>query len=422
MRLNKRITASIQFLLSVIAMSCWVLSAQAQSTSAAPLSRAVSLKDVFDTAWSRQPEARALQLRRDAAQSQAKAAGLLSPEPPSLEVSQRSDRTADNNGVRQAEVGIAVPIWLPGQRSASLDLAQAEISFVERKLLASQLRLASSVREAWWNWLRARVDAELAREQLINAQRLAADVAKRTNAGDLAKSDQHQAEGVAAAAEALAGQADAASASAFAQVASLTGVSFEANLSIHGVAEHPPIPAQSLEHPLLAELENRIAVAERTASLISTQTRTNPELTVATTRDRGAFGERYVQTVLVGVRLPFGGGPRYEARIATAQAEAVEVQSILMLEKDRLQSDQRAAAFRAESARVQLDAAQRRARLAKESRSFFDKSFRLGETDLPTRLRIEAEAVEAERQEARSQIDLAAAISAWRQSLGLLPQ
>ena len=422
MRLNKRIMASIQFLLSVIAMSCWVLSAQAQSTSAAPLSRAVSLKDVFDTAWSRQPEARALQLRRDAAQSQAKAAGLLSPEPPSLEVSQRSDRAADNNGVRQAEVGIAVPIWLPGQRSASLDLAQAEISFVERKLLASQLRLASSVREAWWNWLRARVDAELAREQLTNAQRLAADVAKRTNAGDLAKSDQHQAEGVAAAAEALAAQADAASASAFAQVASLTGVSFEANLSIHGVAEHPPVPAQAVEHPLLAELENRIAVAERTASLISTQTRTNPELTVATTRDRGAFGERYVQTVLVGVRLPFGGGPRYEARIATAQAEAVEVQSILMLEKDRLQSDQREAAFRAESARVQLDAAQRRARLAKESRSFFDKSFRLGETDLPTRLRIEAEAVEAERQEARSQIDLAAAISAWRQSLGLLPQ
>jgi len=52
----------------------------------------------------------------------------------------------------------------------------------------------------------------------------------------------------------------------------------------------------------------------------------------------------------------------------------------------------------------------------------FDKSFRLGETDLPTRLRIEAEAVEAERQEARSRIELATAISAWRQSLGLLPQ
>ena len=30
-----------------------------------------------------------------------------------------------------------------------------------------------------------------------------------------------------------------------------------------------------------------------------------------------------------------------------------------------------------------------RAQLARESRGFFDKSFRLGETDLPTRLRIE---------------------------------
>ncbi|NBW80069.1 MAG: transporter, partial [Betaproteobacteria bacterium] len=136
----------------------------------------------------------------------------------------------------------------------------------------------------------------------------------------------------------------------------------------------------------------------------------------------GAFGERYGQTVQVGIRLPFGAGPRYDARIATAQAEAIEVQSQLTLEKDRIQADQHAAAARVEASRIQLNAAQRRAQLARESRGFFDKSFKLGETDLPTRLRIEAEAVEAERQEARSQVDLAASISVWRQSLGLLPQ
>jgi cobalt-zinc-cadmium efflux system outer membrane protein len=102
-------------------------------------------------------------------------------------------------------------------------LAQAEISFVERRLLASQLRLASSVRDAWWNWQRARVDAEMAREQLANARRLAADVARRTQAGDLARSDQHQAEGAVAAAEALAAQAQAASAVALAQLNALTG-------------------------------------------------------------------------------------------------------------------------------------------------------------------------------------------------------
>ena len=64
----------------------------------------------------------------------------------------------------------------------------------------------------------------------------------------------------------------------------------------------------------------------------------------------------------------------------------------------------------------------KRQQLARESRGFFDKSFRLGESDLPTRLRIELEAVEAERQNARARIELAAAISALRQALGLLPE
>ena len=426
MSLYKKRSTPIRIALSVMTLSGLVLTAQAQGTSAAALSGSVSLKDVFETAWQRQPEAYALQSRRDAAQAQAKAASMLSPEPPSLEISQRSDRMTGNSGAREAEVGIAVPIWLPGQRTASADLAQAEISLVERKLLASQLRLASSVRDAWWGWLRARVDAELASEQLANAQRLAADVAKRTNAGDLAKSDQHQAEGAVAAAQAHAAQAQAASAAALAQVMALTGRTAPADLKVNAAVEptpdSTPHTGASVGHPLLAELEDRITMAERTAQLISAQRRSNPELTVATTRGRGAFGERYGQTVLIGIRVPLGAGPRHDARLATAQAEAIEVQSQLVLEQARIQADKQGAAARLEAARTQLDAAQRRAQLANESRSFFDKSFRLGESDLPTRLRIEAEAAEAARQAARSRIDLASAISALRQSLGLLPQ
>ena len=422
MSLYKKRSAPIRIALSVMTLSGLVLTAQAQGTSAAALSGSVSLKNVFDTAWQRQPEAHALQSRRDAAQAQAKAALMLSPEPPSLDISQRSDQMTGNNGSRETEVGIAIPIWLPGQRTASTDQAQAEISLVERKLLASQLRLASSVRDAWWGWLRARVDAELASEQLANSLRLAADVAKRTSAGDLAKSDRHQAEGALAAAQAHAAHAQAASAAALAQVMSLAGRTAQADLTVNAAAEATPSSVISVGHPLLAELEDRITMAERTAQLISTQKRSNPELTVATTRGRGAFGDRYGQTVLIGIRVPFGSGPRNDARIATAQAEAIEVQSKLILERDQIQADQRGAASRLEAVKTQLVAAQRREMLANESRGFFDKSFRLGETDLPTRLRIEAEAAEAARQAARSRIDLASAISALRQSLGLLPQ
>jgi cobalt-zinc-cadmium efflux system outer membrane protein len=114
MHLNEKRTAPLRIVLSVVTLSCWVLSAHAQSTSGAAPTGVASLKEVFETAWQRQPEARALQSRRDAAQAQAKAAGLLSPEAPSLEISQRSDQATGNNGAREAKIGIAVPLWLPG--------------------------------------------------------------------------------------------------------------------------------------------------------------------------------------------------------------------------------------------------------------------------------------------------------------------
>jgi cobalt-zinc-cadmium efflux system outer membrane protein len=60
--------------------------------------------------------------------------------------------------------------------------------------------------------------------------------------------------------------------------------------------------------------------------------------------------------------------------------------------------------------------------LARDVRGFVEKSFQLGESDLPTRLRVETEAVEAQRQAAVARIAVAGAVSALRQALGLLPE
>ncbi len=182
-------------------------------------------------------------------------------------------------------------------------------------------------------------------------------------------------------------------------------------------------PADSLDtHAELLSLKDRIAVAGGVAALAATQSRVNPELSIAATRDRGAYGESYQQTLTVGVRVPFGAGPRQDARVAAARAEAVELEAQMALERARVASEVEAAHARTDAARTQLAAAERRAQLARESRGFFDTSFRLGESDLPTRLRIETEAADAERQAVRARIELAAAISGWRQALGLLPQ
>ncbi|MGR6798432.1 TolC family protein [Sphaerotilus sulfidivorans] len=393
--------------------------AQTSASAAAP-----GLRELFEAAWSRQPEAQALQARRDAAQAQRRAAEAWTPEPPALEASHKTDRLTRNDGARELEVGIAVPLWLPGERRSTGALADAELAATDTRAGAARLRLAAAVRDAWWNWQRAIVEAEIARGQLDNARRIASDVSRRAKAGELARADQNQAEGAVAAAEAGLAAAEAAATATLQQLKAIAGLSTAVTPATAARAEaEPEPPAGELQtHPSLAELQDRATVAERAAALAATQSRANPELTLATTRDRGASGERYGQTVTLAVRIPFGGGPRYDSRVATARAEATEAQAQLALDRARLESEREAAVARVEAARAQLAAAERRATLSRETRGFFDKSFRLGETDLPTRLRIEGEATEAERQAARSRIELAAAISAWRQTLGLLPQ
>ena len=74
------------------------------------------------------------------------------------------------------------------------------------------------------------------------------------------------------------------------------------------------------------------------------------------------------------------------------------------------------------AAQASAEAANRRAALARETRGFIEKSFRAGETDLPSRLRVELEAFEAERQSTLARLNVNQAISALNQALGLLPQ
>lgn len=409
---------------ALAALTACALAAQAQT--ATPSAENVTLKQAFDAAWARQPEARALQARRDAARAQQQAARAWTPEPAALELSNKSDRLNRNQGVRELAVGIAVPIWLPNERARSAALADAEERAVESHASAAQLRVSAAVRDAWWQWQRTRVDADTARDQLANAQRIAADVGRRLRAGDLARSDQHQAEGAVAAAEATLAHAQATASASVQQLRAGTGIAlaaFDASRGSSDPEPEPNGPPPDIDtHAALLELTDRAAVAERNAALTTSRSRANPELTLAVTRERDAFGERHQQSITVGVRIPFGAGARQDVRNASAQADATEAQTLLALARERLSAERESARARVDAARALRTSAERRLQLARESRGFFDKSFRLGETDLPTRLRIELEATEAERQAARSGIELAAAISAWRQALGLLPQ
>jgi cobalt-zinc-cadmium efflux system outer membrane protein len=116
-----------------------------------------------------------------------------------------------------------------------------------------------------------------------------------------------------------------------------------------------------------------------------------------------------------------GGESRNAPKLAAARAEldAAQAQADAMVR----QLDAEVAAARAglEATRSQETLAAQRATLSKQMQALVAKSHRLGESDLPTRMRADNEKLDADLSLARARIELQRAISQMNQSLGYLP-
>lgn len=384
---------------------------------------AQSLSQAFEAAWERSPDGRAQAPRRTGAEARQAVAASLTPEPPSVELAARSDRFNRDTGAQEVEVGLAVPLWLPGERGAAREVADAELAILDARQTLARLTLAGEVRELYWSWRAAEIEGELARARHDNATQLAADVERRVRAGDLSRADQYQAQAALAAAEAAVAEAAANSSVLRRQLRALSGVPAAADGPL--AMEIEPVAAADdsvAAHPLLVEANQRIALARGHRALAGAQSRANPELTIGTRRERAAFDAPYEQSLQLALRIPFSSGSRNQAKLAEAHADQLAAESQQAVDRERIAADIAGAQDRLAAARTRLAAAEKRARLLQEIRGFLEKAFRLGEADLPSRLRVELESFEAARQEARSRIELAQAISRLRQALGLLPE
>lgn len=389
------------------------------------------LKSLYEIAWERQPESKSYQFRVDAALAKQKIASSFLASPASIEIAQKTDRANSNQGASETIAGLGIPLWLWGERANSIGLADAEYKRLLSQYLLIQLKVAAEVRDAYWSYKRSSVELDLANGRFQNAKALSFDVEKRFRAGDLSRADLHQANGALANAEASLAEAQANFINAEQKVRSLLGVGMVEKSIKTGLLNQlaEPIPKvpdnlSSLDFnlPVVAALLDQLEVAKKAVSLAKAQTRSTPELQLLTTRGRDVYGVPFQQSITLGIRIPFGSDSRYQNKLATTTAEMVEAESRLALERERTLSNIESSVLLVKTARLKADSSEKRAVLANETRSFFEKSFRFGETDLPTRLRIELEASDASRQAAVAKINYAVAISNLRQALGLLPE
>lgn len=379
---------------------------------------AQTMQHAFSAAWERHPAARALSARQDEFAARRDAADSILSGAPAATLANRNDRLQRDVGQREWEAGIALPLWLPGYQARTLALVEREQSAYAALVEQARWKLAGEVREAWWQAMLAANERAVAKARAEAASQLAADVERRVRAGDLPRMDGNQARSAEAAAEAALAEADGRAHRAARGFLALTGL--PALPSPEGMAEQRQKMAAG-EHPQLAPLERAVAAARARLDIATKNVRDLPELTLGVRRERPLAEAGWEGSTIIGVRIPLSTDTRNRPKIAAANAELIEAEALLPYEQSRVEAERDAAARELERADEALARAESRRTLAGEMRREYARAFALGNIDLPQRLRIEAEAFDAELAAARARIEAARAVSRYNQAIGVLP-
>jgi cobalt-zinc-cadmium efflux system outer membrane protein len=376
-----------------------------------------TLRYAVERAWARQPAYQAQPARAEEFAAKSDAAQALFPEPPSLSVSNRDDRFHRDEGSREYDVGIALPLWLPGEQGRQGAIVSAERDQYDTALAAAKLKLAGEVRDAYWQARLTESELTLARRKVGEAAALAADVERRVKAGDLARVDLNQAQAAERLAHAALAEAEIKIFRARQGFNVLTGLSTLPSGEETLAAQAAPVD----DHPLLAPLQRAVATAQAKLKQATQTLRNNPELELGLRRERGLFDEPYSHSFEVRFRLPFGTDARNKPRIAAANAELIEAQAVFGLERIKLAAEVEAVRRELEQARLVVQLTETRFTLAADTQRLLAKAFVLGELDLVSRLRAENERFESELSFTRATLEAARAVARLNQALGVLP-
>lgn len=391
----------------------------ASNALAAP-GTSISLRAALEAAWALHPAARASANRTAELDARARAARSFTSGPPSLGLAHRTDAWSGDAGLREVEAEVEVPLWNPGVRRATQNQVTADVSALAWQHSAERLKLAGEVREAAAYVALARVERDAAARKHLEAHQLADDVERRVKAGDTARVDALQARASAQQAQGQLAVQDAALARAVGQWRALTGQLQSASLN-EAVPGADANPALQNEHPTLRATQAQVHSARARLALTEADRRDPMELGLGVTRERAAAGASLETSVRLALRIPLGGDSRNAPKLAAARAELDAAQAQADAMARQIDADVAAAHAGLDAARQQEALAAQRATLSQQMQALVAKSHRLGESDLPTRMRADNEKLDADLSWARARIELQRAISQLNQSLGTLP-
>jgi outer membrane protein, heavy metal efflux system len=316
---------------SLAGVPSWAQPAASPTPAPAPASGAaaapVSLRAALGAAWQRAIVAREADGQRRRADADRLATSRLWASAPTLELGHRDDRLHSHAGQRETEIGIAMPLWLPGQRAARAGSADAAIAQAVSAEQVARLRVAGEVREAAWQLASLQAEARQAEAQATALRQVADDVDRRVRAGDLARADSLAAQAEFLGASAALADASQRQRSAQARWTLLTGLTALPDLpgasepDAFAVEVAVEVAVDVAVHPERVLASQSVELARKRLELVRHSRRDPPELTVGVRQDMPGRGEASQGSLALGLRLPFGTDDRNRPLEAAALSE-----------------------------------------------------------------------------------------------------
>lgn len=377
----------------------------------------LQLSEVLEKAYARTPMQASLQSRDVMVLAKNRVANAMLPSTPAVGVIHQNDAIGSGRGERDWQAELELPVWQPKQRDNRLKVAEAIQSSTTASRQSLKLQVAGQLREALWNIAANDNNLSLAMNKLQVAKNLQSDVEKRYRAGELARTDSMLAEQEVLRVEKEKVRAEAELMHARHRYYLLTGLR-ELPASYE---EKQSILEDYSQSPIWLEAESKVGLAETERDLAQVESHENMRVLLNVRSSKGAFDATDNDSVGVHVRVPFGS----EASAAPIRAAAEMVVGNALTEREAMKFELEAAMHEAEHnlsvSRAELTIAAKQHEIARESLTLAQKAFQLGETDLVSLLRVQAQTFEAERAFTTRQIQVQWDIARYNQTVGVLP-
>lgn len=407
---GRRLTAGL-FLLLTIVPGATVPGAKAREPTALSFAQEISFAQGVDSAWAEDPERTELETNVHSANARADAARSWFAGGPTLNAEYFDDHApwASNVGYTTYQGGVSVPLWLPGQGSATVSAARAEADSARERAHVARMAVAAKLLDASAEAIIAQRRLGIAHVLEEALARIDAAVARGAQAGETTRADAQAVE---------AERAAAASERAIAQEQVTTALSaLRLLLGRPGVPDILAYDARDLSRAPLAaseaavESDPRIRAARQTVRAADENVRVardsfmpNPEVGVAAIHEK-QYGSPWDDRVGVTLSVPLPSDVRNVPMLAEARNKRAAAATQETLARRAVMLELAKVTARVTAARAALADAVTSAEAMNARAIALTHSWELGETPLIEALRARIAACRA--LETRNEADVA---------------